>query len=225
MCWQLCRVSLANTQADLETLRGGVTDLAESFEGKLSDLWRLMIAEIRSEFDHNRKNYDIVHDRRVADHEALDDRFEKLKSAIKDQLIAFDDRIFHMNEQHAGSISMQLQETIRTIKRYPDSLQQLYLGISNFEAHIGMVEQNAANRIEVNPNRDEPVLCTIVSRRLTFSLISLLRELLIVDGLRLGRAIRRSSLLGPIDHGSPLRRLRKHLLCSLSRSARIMTRS
>ena len=176
-------------------------------------------------FDHNRKNYDIVHDRRVADHEALDDRFEKLKSAIKDQLIAFDDRIFHMNEQHAGSISMQLQETIRTIKRYPDSLQQLYLGISNFEAHIGMVEQNAANRIEVNPNRDEPVLCTIVSRRLTFSLISLLRELLIVDGLRLGRAIRRSSLLGPIDHGSPLRRLRKHLLCSLSRSARIMTRS
>ena len=36
-----------------------------------------------------------------------------------------------MNESRAGSISVQLQETIRTIKRYPDALHEIYLKISN----------------------------------------------------------------------------------------------
>eukprot|EP00439_Symbiodinium_sp_Y106_P082758 s519_g22.t1 len=54
-----------------------------------------------------------------------------------------------MNETRAGSITLQLQETIRAIKRYPDALQQVHLGISNAEARIGTVEQTATHRIEV----------------------------------------------------------------------------
>ena len=54
-----------------------------------------------------------------------------------------------MNESRAGSISMQLQESIRTIKRYPDALHEVYLKISNAEAHIGTAQQTATNRIEV----------------------------------------------------------------------------
>eukprot|EP00439_Symbiodinium_sp_Y106_P007623 s6607_g1.t1 len=54
-----------------------------------------------------------------------------------------------MNESRAGSISVQLQETIRTIKRYPDALHEIYLKISNAEARIGTVQQTATNRIEV----------------------------------------------------------------------------
>ena len=64
-------------------------------------------------------------------------------TAINERLIEFDDRIFHINEQRGGSISLKLQEAIRDIRRYPDSLQQLYLGASNFEARLGTVEQNA----------------------------------------------------------------------------------
>ena len=35
------------------------------------------------------------------------------------------------------------------IKRCPDALQQIQLNISNAEARIGAVEQNATHRIEV----------------------------------------------------------------------------
>ena len=54
-----------------------------------------------------------------------------------------------MNESRAGSISVQLQETIRTIKRYPDALREISIKISNAEAQIGTVQQTATNRIEV----------------------------------------------------------------------------
>ena len=54
-----------------------------------------------------------------------------------------------MNESRAGSISVQLQETIRRIKRYPDALREISIKISNAEAHIGTVQQTATNRIEV----------------------------------------------------------------------------
>ena len=86
---------------------------------------------------------------RIADHETLEGRFERLTSAINDRMNEFDDRILRMNETRAGSITLQLQETIRAIKRYPDALQQVHLGISNAEARIGIVEQTATHRIEV----------------------------------------------------------------------------
>ena len=54
-----------------------------------------------------------------------------------------------MNESRAGSISVQLQETISTIKRYPDALREISIKISNAGAHIGTVQQTATNRIEV----------------------------------------------------------------------------
>ena len=53
-------------------------------------------------------------------------------------MIEFDDRIFRsrMNETRAGSTTLQLQEMIRAMKRYPDALQQVHIGISNAEARI-----------------------------------------------------------------------------------------
>ena len=48
-----------------------------------------------------------------------------------------------MNESRAGSISVQLQETIRTVKRHPDALHEVYLKISNAEARVGTVQQTA----------------------------------------------------------------------------------
>ena len=64
-------------------------------------------------------------------------------------MVEFDDRIFRVNETRAGSITLQLQETIRAIKRYPDAWQQVHLGMSNAEARLGAVQQNATHRIEV----------------------------------------------------------------------------
>ena len=109
---------VASTQADLEILRNGVADITECLEGKIRDMWDLVEAEVKSE-------------RRVSDHETLEAHFTRLNSAINARFIEFDDRIFRMNESRAGSISVQLQETIRAIKRYPDALHEIYLQISN----------------------------------------------------------------------------------------------
>eukprot|EP00439_Symbiodinium_sp_Y106_P072353 s1857_g13.t1 len=140
---------VADTQADLEILRTGVSDIAECLENKIRDMWDLVEAEVKSECDHQRHIADVAHERRVSDHETLEAHFARLNSAINDRFIEFDDRIFRMNESRAGSITVQLQETMRTIKRYPDALQEVYLKISNAEARIGTVQQTATNRIEV----------------------------------------------------------------------------
>ena len=140
---------VADTQADLEILRTGVSDITECLENKIRDMWDLVEAEVKSECDHQRHIADVAHERRVSDHETLEAHFARLNSAINDRFIEFDDRIFRMNESRAGSITVQLQETMRTIKRYPDALQEVYLKISNAEARIGTVQQTATNRIEV----------------------------------------------------------------------------
>ena len=97
---------VTSTQADLEILRNGVSDVAETLEGKIRDLWDLVQAEMRSERDHQQHVIDVARERRIADHETLEGRFERLTSAINDRLIEFDDRIFQMNETRAGSITM-----------------------------------------------------------------------------------------------------------------------
>ena len=140
---------VATTQADLEILRNGVADITECLESKIRDMWDLVEAEVKSEHDLQQHRADVAHERRVSDHETLEAHFARLNSAINDRFIEFDDRIFRMNESRAGSISMQLQESIRTIKRYPDALHEVYLKISNAEAHIGTAQQTATNRIEV----------------------------------------------------------------------------
>eukprot|EP00439_Symbiodinium_sp_Y106_P071245 s2749_g12.t1 len=140
---------VAATQADLEILRTGVADITECLESKIREMWDFVEAEVKSERDLQQHRADVAHARRVSDHETLEAHFARLNSAINDRFIEFDDRIFRMNESRAGSISVQLQETIRTIKRYPDALYEVYLKISNAEAHIGTVQQTATNSIEV----------------------------------------------------------------------------
>ena len=140
---------VATTQADLEILRSGVADVTECLEGKIRETWDFVEAEMRSARDLQQLRADDAHHRRVSDHETLDAQFARLNSAINDRFIEFDERIFRMNESRAGSISVQLQETIRTIKRYPDALREISIKISNAEAQIGTVQQTATNRIEV----------------------------------------------------------------------------
>ena len=66
-------------------------------------MWDLVQAEteIRSGRDHRQHCQDVARERRIADHETLDDRFERLSSAINERLIEFDDRIFHLIEREA----------------------------------------------------------------------------------------------------------------------------
>ncbi|CAE7251308.1 JNK [Symbiodinium sp. CCMP2592] len=68
---------------------------------------------------------------------------------INDRFIEFDERIHRFNEQRAGSLSMQLADTIRHLKHYPDAIQQIQINISNAEARIADLEQNASHRVEV----------------------------------------------------------------------------
>ena len=140
---------VATTQADLEILRNGVSDITECLEGKIRETWEFIEAELKNERDLRQHRADVAHERRVSDHETLDAHFARLNSDVNDRFIEFDERIFRMNESRAGSISVQLQETIRTIRRYPDALRKISIKISNAEAHIGTVQQTATNRIEV----------------------------------------------------------------------------
>ena len=115
-------------------------------ERKIRETWDFVEAEVKSEHDLQQLR---AHNRRVSDHETLDAHFARLSSAVNDRFIEFDERIFRMNESRAGSISVQLQETISTIKRYPDAPREISIKISNAGAHIGTVQQTATNRIEV----------------------------------------------------------------------------
>ncbi|CAE7248571.1 JNK [Symbiodinium sp. CCMP2592] len=117
---------VTNTQADLDILRNGVSDVTEVLENKIRDMWELLQAELREERD-----------------------LITLNSIVNDRLIEFDERIHRDNEKRAGSLSMQLAETICHIKQYPDALQQIQIIISNAEARVAAVEQNATHRIEV----------------------------------------------------------------------------
>eukprot|EP00439_Symbiodinium_sp_Y106_P049823 s1789_g6.t1 len=89
------------------------------------------VASTQADLEILRNGAEVKSERRVSDHETLEAHFTRLNSAINARFIEFDDRIFRMNESRAGSISVQLQETIRTIKRYPDALHEIYLQISN----------------------------------------------------------------------------------------------
>ena len=102
-----------------------MSDITERLENKTRDMWDLVQAEVKSERDHQEHVADVAHERRVSDHETLEAHFARLNSVINDRFIEFDDRIFRMNESRAGSITVQLQETIRTIKRYPDALHEI----------------------------------------------------------------------------------------------------
>ena len=130
-------------------MRNGVSDITECLEGKIRETWEFIEAELKNERDLRQHRADVAHERRVSDHETLDAHFARLNSDVNDRFIEFDERIFRMNESRAGSISVQLQETIRTIRRYPDALRKISIKISNAEAHIGTVQQTATNRIEV----------------------------------------------------------------------------
>ena len=114
---------VAATQADLEILRNGVADITELLERKIRETWVFVEAEVKSERDLQQHRAEVAHERRVSDHETVEAHFARLNSAVNDRFIEFDERIFHMNESRAGSISVQLQETIRTTKRYPDALR------------------------------------------------------------------------------------------------------
>ncbi|CAE6971381.1 unnamed protein product, partial [Symbiodinium sp. CCMP2592] len=140
---------VTNTQADLDILRNGVSDIAEALEDKIREMWELLQAEMRKERELHTIFQDSVRDRRISDHETLEEHFARLNSMVNDRFIEFDERIHRFNEKRAGSISMQLAETIRHIKHYPDALQQIQINISNAEARIATVEQNATHRIEV----------------------------------------------------------------------------
>ena len=106
---------VADTQADLEILRNGVSDVAETLEGKIRDMWDHIQAELRSERTHQQHVSDVARERRIADHATIEDRFERMTMAINERLIEFDQRIFRLNEDRAGSISLEVQETIRII--------------------------------------------------------------------------------------------------------------
>ncbi|CAE7806513.1 JNK [Symbiodinium sp. CCMP2592] len=140
---------VTNTQADLDRLRNGVSDITEALESKIRDMWELLQAELRKERELFMQFQDSFRERRISDHETLEDHFAKLTSTINDRLIEFDERIHQFNEKRAGSLSMQLAETIRHIKQYPDALRQIQINISNAEARVAAVEQNATHRIEV----------------------------------------------------------------------------
>ncbi|CAE7040332.1 JNK [Symbiodinium sp. CCMP2592] len=140
---------VTDTQADLDILRNGVSDITEALESKIRDMWELLQAELRKERELFMQFQDSFRERRISDHETLEDHFAKLTSTINDRLNEFDERIHQFNEKRAGSLSMQLAETIRHIKQYPDALRQIQINISNAEAHIATVEQNATHRIEV----------------------------------------------------------------------------
>ncbi|CAE7248026.1 GABBR2 [Symbiodinium sp. CCMP2592] len=140
---------VSDTQADLDILRIGVSDIAEALEDKIREMWELLQAEMRKERELHTIFQDSVRERRISDHETLEEHFARLNSMVNDRFIEFDERIHRFNEKRAGSISMQLAETIRHIKHYPDALQQIQINISNAEARIATVEQNATHRIEV----------------------------------------------------------------------------
>ncbi|CAE7624163.1 Clec16a [Symbiodinium sp. CCMP2592] len=135
---------VTSTQADLDILRNGVSDITEALENKIRDMWELLQAELRKERELFMQFQDSFRERRISDHETLEDHFAKLTSMVNDRLIEFDERIHHFNEKRAGSLSMQLAETIRHIKQYPDALRQIHA-----EARVAAVEQSATHRIEV----------------------------------------------------------------------------
>ncbi|CAE7620794.1 JNK, partial [Symbiodinium sp. CCMP2592] len=132
-----------------EAIGNGVSDITEALESKIRDMWELLQAELRKERELFMQFQDSFRERRISDHETLEDHFAKLTSTINDRLIEFDERIHQFNEKRAGSLSMQLAETIRHIKQYPDALRQIQINISNAEARVAAVEQNATHRIEV----------------------------------------------------------------------------
>ena len=55
---------VADTQADLEILRTGVSDITECLENKIRDMWDLVQTEVKSERDHQEHMADAAHERR-----------------------------------------------------------------------------------------------------------------------------------------------------------------
>ncbi|CAE7488465.1 unnamed protein product [Symbiodinium sp. CCMP2592] len=140
---------VTNTQADLDILRNGVSDVTEVLENKIRDMWELLQGALRDEHQLLTHVQDSIREKRISDLESLDERFERLNSMINDRFIEFDERIHQFNEKRAGSLSMQLAETNCHIRQYPDALRQIQINISNAEARIAAVEQHATHRIEV----------------------------------------------------------------------------
>ncbi|CAE7216999.1 GABBR2 [Symbiodinium sp. CCMP2592] len=143
---------VTSTQADLDILRNGVSDITEALENKIRDMWELLQAELRKERELFMQFQDSFRERRISDHETLEDHFAKLTSMVNDRLIEFDERIHHFNEKRAGSLSMQLAETIH-------ALRQIQINISNAEAPVAAVEQSATHRIEVIRSEMSRALC------------------------------------------------------------------
>ena len=131
MFWRSRRVSLVLRPTS--KFSATVSDIAETLEGKIRDMWDHIQAELRSERTHQQHVSDVARERRIADHETIEDRFERMTTAINERMIEFDQRIFRMNEDRAGSISLELQETIRMKKRYPDALMRININVSNAE--------------------------------------------------------------------------------------------
>ncbi|CAE7324165.1 unnamed protein product [Symbiodinium sp. CCMP2456] len=129
--------SIDETRSDLDILRNGVFDVAAEFDNKIDQLCARFHAELDRLNQEYYRTYDRFQDRNAADQEALHDRFEQLKSILNDKIREFDERIFNLNESRADFISLKLQRTISEIHRYPESLQQLQIGVSNCEARIG----------------------------------------------------------------------------------------
>ncbi|CAE7815308.1 unnamed protein product [Symbiodinium sp. CCMP2456] len=129
--------SIDETRSDLDILRNGVSDVAAEFDNKVDQLCTRFHAEIERLTQEYYRTYDRFQDRSAADQETLHDRFEQLKSILNDKIREFDERIFNLNESRADSIFHKLQRTISEIHRFPESLQQLQLGVSNCEARIG----------------------------------------------------------------------------------------
>ena len=73
--------SVTNTRADLDVLRNGAADLAEDFDNRIEGLRDRFITEVERACDENRRNHELVQERRIDNHGSLHDRFEVLKSS------------------------------------------------------------------------------------------------------------------------------------------------
>ena len=77
---------MLGTRADLDVLRDGVSDLAESLDNRMEELRKRFVTEVDRVFDENRRNYELAHDRRIDDHKTL---HEQLKSNLNDRFVEF----------------------------------------------------------------------------------------------------------------------------------------
>ncbi|CAE7197880.1 GABBR2 [Symbiodinium sp. CCMP2592] len=104
---------VTNTQADLDILRNGVSDITEALENKIRDMWELLQNALSDEQQRLTHVQDLIRERQISDLESLDVRFERLSSMISDRFIEFDERIHQFNERRARIATVEQNATHR----------------------------------------------------------------------------------------------------------------